>query len=379
MLSVNTNARQYGGLVISLDFELAWGVHDSLGSEGAYRVNLLGARKAVPRILELFSEFHIEATWATVGFLFAESREEIVQFIPDLKPTYSDPRRDPYRTTLGMDEASAPLHYAASLVRAIAATPGQEVASHTFSHYYCLEDGQTVEQFAADLSAAQAIARAKGLKLSSLVLPRHQNRSDYLPVIVQAGFDAYRSNEPNWLNRPARPGSSGKLVRAARLIDSWMPLTGANLVPWASTRPDANGLVDVRESRFLRPIGKMGKLLDDLHYARIGNAMRYAAKRGCLFHLWWHPHNFGARLEENLALLRRLLVLHAQLRLEYGFGSYSMKTISESARAAARMGSDVPLGRLNPEALHARKVGGRQLSDVPGSEPPPVLEQRSPA
>lgn len=368
MLLVNTTARQRGGLVISLDFELAWGVHDSLGSEGAYRVNLLGARKAVPRILELFNEFHIEATWATVGFLFAESREELMQFIPAVKPTYRDLRRDPYRIELGVDEASDPLHYAASLVKEIASTPGQEVASHTFSHYYCLEDGQTVEQFAADLSAAQAIARSKGFEVSSLVLPRHQNRSDYLPVIAQAGFDAYRSNEPNWLNRPARAGSSGNLVRAARLIDSWVPLTGANLVPWASTRPDANGLVDVRESRFLRPAGTMGKLLDDLHYSRIASAMHYAAKQGHLFHLWWHPHNFGAKQEDNLALLRRLLVLHAKFRRDYGFGSYSMRTVSESARIVTYMQQDMQPVGPRPAALHACRTGGRQLSAVVGSE-----------
>ena len=33
-----------GALVLSLDFELAWGVRDTLGSDGPYRGHLLGAR-----------------------------------------------------------------------------------------------------------------------------------------------------------------------------------------------------------------------------------------------------------------------------------------------------------------------------------------------
>lgn len=321
-----------GGLVISLDFELAWGVHDSLGSEGDYRTSLLGAREAVPRILDLFGEYEVEATWAVVGFLFASNLEELTEFLPAIRPTYLDVRRDPYRIRLGQGEAHDPVHYAASLVSAIAASPGQEIASHTFSHYYCLEAGQTVEQFAADLASAQAIARAKGLHLSSLVLPRHQNRPDYLPVIARAGFTAYRSNEPNWLNRPAQTDGIGLAVRAARLLDSWVPLTGANLVPWSATKPDGYGLVDVRESRFLRPAGQFGELADRLHYLRIVNAMRRAARRGALFHLWWHPHNFGGRLPENLAVLRSILEVHAELRQEYGFGSYSMRSVSEAIR-----------------------------------------------
>jgi 5-carboxymethyl-2-hydroxymuconic-semialdehyde dehydrogenase len=35
----------------------------------------------------------------------------------------------------------------------------QEIATHTFCHYYCLEDGQTAAAFAADLAAAVAAAR----------------------------------------------------------------------------------------------------------------------------------------------------------------------------------------------------------------------------
>ena len=44
---------QGGGFVISLDFELMWGVRDRRGIAD-YGANILGARRAVPRLLDLY-------------------------------------------------------------------------------------------------------------------------------------------------------------------------------------------------------------------------------------------------------------------------------------------------------------------------------------
>ena len=87
----------------------------------------------------------IRATWATVGFLFASTGRGADR--PSARrcgPAYRSPRARPLRRDLGRrTRASAPEHLAGSLVRLLAGTPGQEVASHTFSHFYCLEEGQT--------------------------------------------------------------------------------------------------------------------------------------------------------------------------------------------------------------------------------------------
>ena len=55
----------------------------------------------------------------------------------------------------GDSEADDPYHYALSMALRIAAVPGQEIATHTFSHYYCLEDGPSVQDFERDLEAAK--------------------------------------------------------------------------------------------------------------------------------------------------------------------------------------------------------------------------------
>ena len=60
-----------GTLVVSLDFELFWGMLDVCTLD-EYRENVLGGRKAIPQMLQLFEKYNIHATWAAVGFLFAE-------------------------------------------------------------------------------------------------------------------------------------------------------------------------------------------------------------------------------------------------------------------------------------------------------------------
>ena len=77
-----------GKLLVSLDFELFWGMLDQCALED-YQDNVLGGRTAIPKLLELFQKYGIHATWATVGFLFAESYQELQSYFPEEKPSYA--------------------------------------------------------------------------------------------------------------------------------------------------------------------------------------------------------------------------------------------------------------------------------------------------
>ena len=81
--------------MISLDFELYWGVRH-LPSVNRYTRNLVGARIAVPAILNLFSEYGIHATWAVVGFLFFDHTRALIEHAPALRPGYYDTKLSPY-------------------------------------------------------------------------------------------------------------------------------------------------------------------------------------------------------------------------------------------------------------------------------------------
>ncbi len=189
-----------GKFVISLDFELHWGGVEKWDIESK-RKYFADTVKFIPQLLNLFEENRIKATWATVGFLFANDKKQIIDFSPKIRPTYEKEELSYYNIipSIGEDEKSDPFHYAPSLIDSILKTPGQELASHTFTHYYCNEPGQTVEQFDADLKAAQQIAQENfGVALKSLVLPRNQFNEAYLEVAHKNGIRVVRSNPNVW-------------------------------------------------------------------------------------------------------------------------------------------------------------------------------------
>jgi peptidoglycan/xylan/chitin deacetylase (PgdA/CDA1 family) len=321
---------------ISLDFELHWGVHDSRTLE-SYAKNLLGVRQAVPAMLQLFSEFGIHATWATVGFLFHRTHAELMANLPAKRPAYRNWSHSPYGLLegIGPDEASDPYHYAPSLIQLIVNTPGQEIGTHTYSHFCCLEDGADTESFAEDLAAAKRAALRYGIRLRSIVFPRNQYTSAYLRVARQLGFDTFRGNPTSVLYRPRTSRQmNGTLLRGTHLVDTYVAISGSNV---ECVRPGSNGEpANVPASRFLRPYLERLKFLDDARLSRINKSMEIAARTGRLFHLWWHPHNFGVCLPENLAFLRRILAHYARMAREYKMQSLSMAEVTDwLAREAA--------------------------------------------
>ncbi|SAK59518.1 Polysaccharide deacetylase [Caballeronia fortuita] len=316
--------------LISLDFELMWGVRDHR-TVATYGKNILGVREAIPAMLAMFTKHRVKATWATVGMLLFDNKKDLLANLPDVRPTYTDAKLSPYTNgyldSIGDSEKSDPYHYGLSLARQIVDTEGSELASHTFCHYYALEKGQDKAQFAADMAASVASIRRLADPPASIVFPRNQVNNAYLPVCAEQGLIAYRGTERNWMYRETARADEAALRRAARLADAYVNLSGDHAFePRASSR----GLVDVRSSRFLRPYAHNKRALEWLRIHRIKQSMTSAARTGRSFHLWWHPHNFGANLAENIAVLEAVLKHHVYLRETYGM---QPATMAEVARA----------------------------------------------
>ena len=325
--------------MISLDFELHWGVLER-APDGAYGPNLRGVPGSVRGMLKLFREFGIRATWGTVGMLFARGRAERERFSPKVRPRYTVPIPDSYAVPTGEGEADDPLHYAPTLIAEVAATPGQEVATHTFAHLCLLEPAENMrEALRADLRAARAIMRhTVGVEPRSIIFPRNQHDPALHDVLVDEGVPCYRGSPRAWMWKAAPGAGQGALRRAARLADAY--LGPSRLTRWDEVaQPD--GTYDVRSSFFVRlGSGRMGA-------RRIAGAMDEAARRGEILHLWWHPHNAGVRTAEGLAFLRGLLETFGRLRRTHGMESLGMAEVAERcgmkprtpADAAARPGA----------------------------------------
>jgi peptidoglycan/xylan/chitin deacetylase (PgdA/CDA1 family) len=315
-----------GALVVSLDFELAWGNPAKSRQSERHQARLRGARNAIPRILDLFERYGIRATWAVVGFLLTESGDDLLSLSPSLKPEYEDSALDPYGEPVGSSEDRDPLHLAASLVRLIASTPGQEVASHTFSHYYALERGQDVAAFREDLVSARRVFARESIASESLVFPRNQVNTDYLATARELGFIAYRGQGSGWIDRRCRAVAPKRRYRLLRLADSYLPLQDC-LIDWPVASSGA-APTNIPASRFLRAHSDRLRWAEPLKLKRILHELNDAALQRNIYHLWWHPSDFGLNTSENLAGLERILDRFCQLHESAGMRSL---TISDAA------------------------------------------------
>jgi peptidoglycan/xylan/chitin deacetylase (PgdA/CDA1 family) len=317
-----------GKFVISLDYELMWGVRDKRTVE-SYGQNILGVQKVIPALLNLFKTYNIKATFSTVGFLFYDNKKDLLQNIPAIKPAYTNQNLSPYPVleTIGENEQLDKYHYGLSLLNMIKADGNHEIGTHTFCHYYCVEDGQTVDAFREDLKAAFKAASDKKIIIKSLVFPRNQYNPDYLRVCHEAGLTSFRGNPSSWLYEPKKKNDESLIRRSLRLADAYINISGQHC--YDATTIAASVPYNVAGTRFLRPFSKKLKILDGLRLRRIKKGMFYAAKNKKLYHLWWHPHNFGVNLKENIDFLESILMYYIQLNKTYGFESCTMTGIAE--------------------------------------------------
>jgi len=313
-----------GGFVISLDFELMWGVRDRKTIE-SYGSEIKKVHDIVPKTLERFKKHGVKATFATVGILLAKNSNELNSYLPDILPKYEDQNLSPYADLDKLkDQVENPYYFCPDLISLLKNQyPEQEIATHTFSHYYCLEKGQSINEFEADLKVAKEIADQRDVGFSSIVFPRNQTAENYIDTCKKYGIKAYRGVEKAWYYQSQAKNDETKVKRAFRLLDTYINISGQNtFIP-----KKVDGMVNIPASRFFRPYSKKLSFLEHQKVKRIKKGMTHAAKNNEMFHLWWHPHNFGAHTEELFEQLSEILEHFTLLNNKYNYQSYTMKEI----------------------------------------------------
>lgn len=312
-----------GKLVISLDFELLWGVFDKVvpSEKIEYFEN---TRRAIPKILDLFRAHEIHCTWAIVGMLFNNNEEEWRKNFPNELPMYEKKELSPYifaDSYLKKGESS--LLFAPEIIKLIANSPFQEIGTHTYGHYYCLENGQDLNSFKADLSKSIDLAEKEGIKISSLVFPRNQYNEEYLNICHELGISSVRSNPYDWYWDDTSKDTI--LKKVFRTGDAYFGILNKSYKLHTLKLKQGQPLSQ-KASRLLRPHSSFD-LLNKLRTKRIKNEMENAAKNNEIYHLWWHPHNFGNNTSENLSDLAEILAHFSYCRSKYNFQSSTMNDI----------------------------------------------------
>lgn len=323
--------KKRGSFVISLDYEIHWGVFDAMTLE-AYGDNLKNVNTVIDRLLLLCDKYQVKITFATVGMLFAGSKSTLRKFNPKNIPSYNNTSLNAYdlMQNVGLDEQNDNLHYAKSTIQKIKQNGLHEIGTHTYSHYNCLALGQTLEQFNADIIAAKEIAKPMGIDVESIVFPKNQVNDSYLKVCYENGIKSYRGTEESAIYNTKSSPLKKKLIpliRLGRLIDGYFNLTGHNTYDVEKLNAD-NKIINLPSSRFLRPFHSKLSFLEAKKVKRVIKSMKYAAVHNEMYHLWWHPHNFGADMDENFDNLENIFKAFTDLKALHNFESKTMTELT---------------------------------------------------
>ncbi|WP_033958610.1 polysaccharide deacetylase family protein [Psychroserpens jangbogonensis] len=330
-----------GHFVISLDYEIHWGVFDKRTVE-EYKENLSNVGKVIDRLLALSDKYNVKITFSTVGFLFAKDKKELFDYIPINKPTYLNEKLSPYPLLdgIGNNENDDPFHYGLSGVNKIQNNGNHEIGTHTYCHYYCHIPGQTIEQFDDDINSAVSIAKSKGIEVKSLVFPRNMidahkpSDKPLLNVLNKHGITSFRGKENSFIYNihTTKFYKNWFILKLLKFLDAYISITGPNTYDVIKINKSSK-VINLPSSRLLRAYSYKFRMFEPFKLKRIKRAMTHAAKKNEMFHLWWHPHNFGAQTDENFSTLEEVFKTYKSLNETYGFQSETMTGLTNKIKA----------------------------------------------
>jgi peptidoglycan/xylan/chitin deacetylase (PgdA/CDA1 family) len=316
-----------GIFTISLDFELIWGTLDLFGTEGFDRACKVERAEVIDRLLELFNEFEISATWCTLGHLFLENcrANGNNKKHPEIVPPRHRWHQDDWFTHDPCDnEADSPLFYGKSLVEKIINNPvKQEIGSHGFSHVIFGDEGCSVETARSEIAECVRLAKNFDLDLSSFAFPRDQ--VGHLNVLKEYGFNCYRGQIPKWYEA----GENRNLLkRLAHFTDVLLATTPPTVLP-ALTK---DGLWNIPGSMIFFPMHGVRRYIPmSLRVKRAVKGLNEAVSRKRIFHLWFHPTNMAFEIDRMFDGLRQIIASADRLRQQ---GVMEILTMSEIVEIA---------------------------------------------
>lgn len=298
-------------VVISLDAELAWGFHDRYPLSESDRRQVSNARRSWRRLIGLFDEHSIPATWAVVGELL----------VNDERLRDAHPHTDEWFETYRHEVTEHPEQWFANdLVRAIAtAETDHEIASHSFSHVVFSEASSEAAE--AECRFAQAAAGRRDRRFASFVFPR--NEIEHRRALAENGYICYRGRRPTRL--PALPGVRGAATLAGAVF-------GAPAPPVVTPRIDEYGLVELPASLFLGgfdgPLwAGVTRVGDDPAVRLVKRIVERAQETNGIAHLWLHPNDLVYRSD-----VRRMEAILSYLGEQRDRGSLTVETMEQVAR-----------------------------------------------
>lgn len=264
-----------GTFILSLDCEGKWGMADHLTADHHRWLTPARLRDAYQRLLQLFAEHRVEATFAFVmAFLLTdrEQREREVLF----QDQSIDGRNWLRNFRVAQADGNMDGWTMPELLELVAADCTHEIGCHGFSHLPLAPTMVSREVMAHEVAAASSIAAEKDLALRTFIYPR--NLVGYPEQLARAGYAGYRDR------LPVRDGPLGRLGNLVSEFDVMQ-----------RPQPDAPGeasLVAIPSGFFFNwRLGARARVPKAVTVLRWRRMLERAARDGGVVHLWLHPHN----------------------------------------------------------------------------------------
>lgn len=305
-----------GTFVVSLDTELAWGTFDTEAGYRPFEEAYRRTPSVVRELCSLFETYEIPATWAVVAHLFEDCGGE-----HDCTRVDLDWIDDWYGSLPCRNGVDQELWYAPEILDTIrSCSVPQEVGLHGYSHLILGADGCSREVVRREVNAAIDALNAQGISPSSFVFPR--NDIGHLNVLADAGIEVIRGVDDIWFEKQDLPRTIRKPFRFANEALSWAP-------PVVTPRK-RNGVIEIPGSQVFRPFhGGWQFAPERTRVARAKKGLEAAAETGQIFHLRFHPFDFGFEPDRMLEFFEQVLEYVTTLQRR---GELSVRTLSEIAR-----------------------------------------------
>ena len=189
-----------GAVVFSADFEMAWAWRYAKSDRDPVKYGLK-ARSNIPILLQMFEEYSVPVTWATVGHLFLNRcTKNNGASHPELKrPPFFENKVWQYKSGDWYDHdpcsdvGTDPAWYAPDLLQKIIGSKiGHEIGCHTFSHIDCSSEHCTAKILDDEIGECLRLARKIGVNLKSMVFPGGTN--GHYEILKKHGLTNYRIN-----------------------------------------------------------------------------------------------------------------------------------------------------------------------------------------
>lgn len=277
-------------VVISLDFELGWGVLESELWKQRERMSIyVNLRSVLDNLIAVLKESEIATTWAIVGAILASDEKELdLEHLPES-----------YRNAVikFCRESSEMTRNGQDLIDKLQCLDGLiEVASHTSTHIYAEHPDVNSDHYIADVGCSiSTLENYFGTQVKSLVFPRDQARFNN-EVAARYPIN-YRLNPDYGRNI----SNIGRVFKGAQRIITNVP--ESKVIMGASGECYQNG------SLYFNWCGGKYELIKKYLTKIQTRRMLSNIRPGDVYHVWLHPFNLaesGELFESFINFVRQL-------------------------------------------------------------------------